>query len=68
MDVIGKHLYNSVGLYTAFTRHVHHVEVDGFSFLNSDINDVNLNQIAELRVEVHSNREDVIIENIYKYA
>jgi hypothetical protein len=87
LDVIGKHLYTSVGLNTAFNRHVHHVEVDGFSFLNSALNDAlmdelaeqekqilaemaddNLNQIAKLIKEVHSLREDEIIENIYKYA
>jgi hypothetical protein len=87
LDVIGKHLYNSVGLNTAFKRHVHHVEMDGFIFLNCDLNDVlmddlseqenqilaameddNLNQINRLRVEVHSMREDEIIENIYKYT
>jgi hypothetical protein len=87
MDAIGKHLYNSVGLNTAFNRHVHHVEEDGFRFLNSDLNDVHMDEladqenqilakmaddklhhIAQLRVDVHSMREDVIIENIYKYA
>jgi len=87
LDVISKYLNKSVALNNSFNRLMNHVMEEGFRFLNSDENDVmiediteqenhilveigddRLDQIAQLRREVDSRREDVIIDNIYKHA
>jgi len=87
LGVIGEYLNKSATLNKSFNLLIRHVTEDGFRFLNSDRNDVmiediteqenhilaqiaddKLDQIAQLRREVDSKREDVILDNIYRYG
>jgi len=83
LDVIGKHLDNSGTLNNSIRRTMkdgfrflnrdeNDVMIDDITDLENSIlaqiGDENLNEIAQQRKEVNSRREDVIIENIYKYC
>lgn len=87
LEVLGRNIYKSVRHNNAFTNLINSSTAGGFPFLNSDENDIllndleneqnqhlaelgddNLNQIAALRNEVNSKRDEEMIDNIYKYG
>lgn len=86
-DELQKHFHKSERLKRAFNQLKYQSEVGGFPFLNSDQNDILLDEIEleENQIlaaltddyliqmnqsikEVNSKRDEVMIDNIYKYA
>ena len=86
-DVLQKYFNKSERLKLAINQLIDYAHVGGFSFLNSDQNDIlldtiereeshilaeiaddKLNHLAQLEKEFNSKRDEVMIDNIYKYG